>query len=74
MDRPQVTVISPDAGRLKDKHFVIKNLSRMTVLHAFGDTVANVDPGQLIGYRRQPARLCVVSSGSEIREATKDHL
>lgn len=52
MDRPQVTVISPDAGRLKDKHFVIKNLSRMTVLHAFGDTVANVDPGQLIGYRR----------------------
>ena len=52
MDKPQVTVISPDAGRLKDKHFVIKNLSRMTVLHAFGDTIANVDPGQLIGYRR----------------------
>lgn len=52
MDKPHVTVISPDAGRLKDKHFVIKNLSRMTVLHAFGDTVANVDPGQLIGYRR----------------------
>lgn len=52
MDRPHVTIISPDTGRLKDKQFVIKNLSRVTVLHAFGDAIANVDPGQLIGYRR----------------------
>lgn len=52
MDKPHVTVIAPGVGRLKDKQFVIKNLSGMTVLHAFGDTIANVDPGQLIGYRR----------------------
>lgn len=52
MERPQVTVISPDAAGLLGKQFIIKNLSDRKVLHAFGDSVRSIDPGDLLAYRR----------------------
>ena len=50
--RPQVTVISPHSAGLLGKQFMIKNLSGEKVLHAFGDSIASIEPGDLLAYRR----------------------
>jgi hypothetical protein len=52
LNRPKVTVITPDAPGLRGKQFLLKNLSRKTVLHAFGETITNIDPGLLVAYPR----------------------
>ena len=50
--RPRVTIVSPDSGSLRDKQFMIKNLSAEKVMHAFGESVCSIDPGDLLAFRR----------------------
>lgn len=52
MHRPRVAVVSPDSGSLWDKQFMIKNLSGQKVMHAFGESVRSIEPGDLLAYRR----------------------
>ena len=49
---PRVRTISLNSERLKGKQFVLKNLSRFTVLHAFADSVVSVAPMKVISYKR----------------------
>lgn len=49
---PQVTLVSPDSAGLTGKQFMIKNLSGKKVLHAFGESIASIEPGDLLAYRR----------------------
>ncbi len=48
---PKVRTISLDQKSLIGKQFVLKNLSRFTVLHAFGDNVVSVAPTKIISYK-----------------------
>jgi hypothetical protein len=50
--KPKVTIITVESALLSNKQFAIKNLSRLNVIHAFDQEVANVRPGQLITYSR----------------------
>lgn len=49
---PRVRTISLNSESLKGKQFVLKNLSRFTVLHAFADSVVSVAPMKVISYKR----------------------
>ena len=51
-EKPKLTIVAMESASLRDKQFAIKNLSKIDVLHAFDQKVANVRPGQLIAYRR----------------------
>lgn len=49
---PRVRTISLGSESLKGKQFILKNLSRFTVLHAFEDNVVSVAPMKTISYTR----------------------
>ncbi|MFK7911170.1 MAG: hypothetical protein AB8F34_11320 [Akkermansiaceae bacterium] len=49
---PRIRTISISAESMKGKQFILKNLSRFTVLHAFGDNVVSVEPMKTISYKR----------------------
>lgn len=52
---PRVWVIPLDAGKFQGKQFILQNLSRTEVLHAFGDKVTKVPSRKIISYKRAEA-------------------
>ncbi len=48
---PKVRSIALDAGSFSDKYFILKNLSRHDVLHAFDQSVVSVAPMKTISYK-----------------------
>ena len=52
---PRVSMISLHQANVRGKHFILKNLSRFTVLHAFNDSVVSVEPSEMISYERHKA-------------------
>lgn len=55
MQPPWVNIISLTSKNLLGKQLILKNLSRFTVLHAFGGEVASVAPMKTISYKRAHA-------------------
>ena len=49
---PKTHTITVNSKSLKGKQFILKNLSRFTVLHAFEDNVVSVEPMKMISYKR----------------------
>ena len=51
-ETPIVRTIAVSSESLKGKQFILKNLSRFTVLHAFEDSVVSVAPTKVVSYKR----------------------
>lgn len=55
IDPPRVWRIELDQGDLQGKQFMLQNLSRTRVLHAFDKTITEVRPEKIISYQRAGA-------------------
>ena len=55
---PRIRMITLNSESMQGKQFILKNLSRFTVLHAFEDSVVSVAPMKTISYKRaKPGQL-----------------